>query len=208
MSMSFLDVTFSQVLERIGAYVLVVAWYGWVSTVFVRIVGDEGPRHDGRQTPNPAAHLDLLGLVAAILFRVTWIKPLDSDVTVFRRPRLNALLIVVGATVALVLFGVLGLALRPVVIAHVEGTAAIALAGLFATMFEVSVATALLNLFPLPPLLGTHLLAVVRPAWHRGLQGGRIRMVGTIILAVVLMSGVLDPLLRQATRATRAWFGF
>ena len=42
-------------------------------------LGDPGPRHDGRLTFNPFAHLDILGGISAVLFSVGWIKPIAID---------------------------------------------------------------------------------------------------------------------------------
>jgi hypothetical protein len=202
------DVTLVQLLQRIAAVAIVLGVYGALTTWLVRRAGDAGPQQDGRQTVNPLAHLDLLGLAGAIFFRTTWMKALDVDPTAFKAPRLGAASIVIGSSVGMLLVSVAALALRPLVLSLLDGDGAIAVSGVLATTYEIGVATALLNLIPLPPLTGTLWLALVDPALVPRANRPRVRVIGSVVLVIGLLYGVVAPPLRSAASALRGVAGF
>jgi hypothetical protein len=202
------DITLAQLLQRIAASAIVLGVYGALTTWLVRRAGDEGPRQDGRLTVNPLTHLDLIGFAAGLFFRTVWMKALDAEPAAFKAPRLGAATIVVGASVGMVLVAVGALALRPLALGVLDGDGAIAVSGVLATTFEIGIATALLNLLPVPPLTGTLWLALVHPDLVRRATAQRVRVIGTVALVIGLLYGVLEPPLRWAASAVRGLAGF
>ena len=49
--------------------------HGWVSDR----LGDPTPRQSGRLSLNPIRHLDLMGALCLLIFRVGWAKPVPID---------------------------------------------------------------------------------------------------------------------------------
>ena len=88
--MSLPDITLSQLLLRASAAFIVLAVYGLVAVWASRRSGDHGPVHDARLTPNPFVHLDVLGIITAIFFRVTWLRDLKADARAFKQPAAGA----------------------------------------------------------------------------------------------------------------------
>ncbi len=205
---AFPDVTLVQLLQRIAAFAVVLAWYGPVATWLARRAGDPGPGYDGRSSVNPVVHLDLVGLAGAIFFRIGWMKALDVDPGRFRAPRRGLALVVLGSSAALIVLGLVALALRPLVLAVLDGDGALAVSGVLAVIFELSVATALLNLLPIPPLMGALWVGLARPALARRAYEPRFRIVGTVVLVIALWLGWLSTPIRAVVSSVRSAAGF
>ena len=62
------------------------AWTAWK-------LGDTTPVETGRLSLNPLRHLDPLGTVALLLFRVGWARPVMIDFSAFKHPRRDTVLV-------------------------------------------------------------------------------------------------------------------
>jgi Zn-dependent protease len=202
------EVTLQQLLLRLLAYLAVVAVYGFVVTWLVRRAGDEGPTHDGRLTANPLVHLDVVALFAAIFFRVGWIKPLDVDATAFRSPRMGAAMVVLVSSLAMAGFAGACLFLRPLALALLGGGPSFAASLLLDITSEVAATAAVLNLLPIPPLVGGLWWAFVWPGGADWARLPRARHVGTLVIVAALLSGYATPPVRAAAAGLRRALGF
>ena len=166
-------------------------------------LGDAGPRHDGRLSLNPFAHLDILGSISAVLFSVGWIKPVAIDPAQLRPGRVGLVLIIAAATAA-TLLSVLALWLvRPLLLPLLPDTASALAFALIETTMQLSLWLALVNLLPLPCLTGGHLLTAIAPQWRGAFW--RWRTVVAVLLALLAATGwvthVIEPLYRQLAGA-------
>mgnify|MGYP006976744152 CR=1 FL=1 len=208
MGLSLPDITLNQVLLRLGAALICLAVYGFASALLARWAGDRGPSYDGRLTASPFSHLDVVGLLAAIFFRVTWIRPLGIDTREFKRPLVGALLVVVGGSVALLMLALITLYLRPLVLRALSSNVGFTAAALLDNTFEVAVATAVLNLVPLPPLQAGTIWGVLGEGPRELAARPATRVAGTVLIAAVLVSGITAPSFALLWRTVRALAGF
>src|SRR3972149_9450529 len=56
------------------------------------LLGDDTARNAGRLTLNPLAHIDVLGIIFLLLFRIGWARPVPMDPRNFKYPRFYAVL--------------------------------------------------------------------------------------------------------------------
>ncbi len=208
MELTLPDITLNQLLLRFGATLVVLAAYGPVAVLAVRLVGDHGPAHDGRLTASPFAHLDVFGVVAAIFFRTTWMRDLNADPREFRRPVMGTLVTLVLTTVSLLALAVLALFARPLVLSALGSSAAFTAAALLDATFEVATAAAVLNLVPLPPLMGGLWWSVLGDRGANTASRPRTRLVGTVVVAATLLSGLASPVFGWAWVSLRRLAGF
>ncbi len=190
------ELTLQQVIVRLGAMLLIVAVYGCLLASVARLLGDDGPRHDGRLTISPFGHLDLIGLLAGVLFLMGWARPMDVDPARLRGGRVG-LALCVGASLA-------GVALLGAALQLLQGPA-LRIPGELAAqnvqMFlqeagRMCVWFAIINLVPVPPLAAS---ALWRMAAENGAQlAARFYLPGAGLLIVLMASGlarkVVEPL--------------
>src|SRR5690606_24490237 len=119
----------------------------------------------GKLTLNPFEHLDLLAAVPFILFGAGWIKPPAVDHGRLRpQPVVGAAVTAIGALAGTVAILALVWNLRRFGLILLTDASAVNLVegGLRVTL-EVSLWFGLLNLVPVPPLLGGFVLGAISP---------------------------------------------
>ena len=196
------DFSLQQLVLRLVAYLFIVGVHGLAVAATAVVLGDAGPRHDGRLRLNPLAHLDLLGTAAGVLFSVGWIRPIAVDPAALRTGRAG-LLAVMAAGAAASLAGVIALrALRPLILPMLPDTRSADLFALVETIGELSLWFVLFNMLPLPPLTGAHWLHAIAPGWRKAIH--RWEPYASVGLAVLAASGAFAQLLGPAYRMLAA----
>ena len=214
-SISRLAVAFVPVL--LGIILHEVA-HGWVALKR----GDPTAWMLGRLTLNPVPHIDPMGMgmfaFTALFtpFVFGWAKPVPVNVRYFRNPRREMLLVsasgpLTNITLAL-LFG-LGLKLLLTFAPH-DFLLGNPVGKFLLEMFQIGIianfSLAYVNLIPLPPLDGGHILEGLLPRQLANAFGG-IRRYGFLVLVVLLASGllssILTPLIRWSWNTTLWLYG-
>jgi Zn-dependent protease len=196
------DFSLQQLVLRLIAYFFITGVHGFAVAAAAVVLGDAGPRHDGRLRLNPLAHLDLLGTAAGVLFSVGWIRPIAVDPAALRIGRIG-LLAVMAAGAAASLVGVILLrTLRPLILPLLPDTRSADLFALIETIGELSLWFVLLNMLPLPPLTGAHWLSAIAPRWRKVIHGSE--PYAGVVLAVLAASGTFARLLGPAYRVLAA----
>ncbi|MCK4763761.1 MAG: site-2 protease family protein [Candidatus Aminicenantes bacterium] len=171
--------------------------------------GDPTARRLGRVTLNPIPHIDLVGsiLVPAFLvimskitgslFLFGWAKPVPFNPANLRNRRKGSMLIAAAgpgsnlltAAIAIILFVLFKPLLFKIPI----------LAAILFNLIFINIILAVLNLLPIPPLDGSHLIeGVLKGDAYYNYQ--KIKPYGFIILIVLLYLGVLDIILMPILR--------
>ena len=197
------DLTLQQLVLRLIAYVFIAAVHGLAVAAVAIAMGDQGPRYDGRLRFNPVTHLDIIGTASGVLFSVGWIRPIAIDPVQLRLGRVG-LVIVVAAGAAATLLSALALRLvRPFLLPFLPDTASVTAFALIEVVGELSVWFALINILPLPPLTGAHLLVAAAPACEKLI--GRIAPYAGLVLALVAATGVFAKTLGPGYRILSRW---
>jgi Zn-dependent protease len=125
-------------------------------------LGDPTAKAMGRLTLNPFSHLDLLGTLCLILFKLGWAKPVPVDARYFRHPRRDMMLVAFAGPASNFLLALLiGLIFR--FSGSVSASLSIpATTGIldFLLLYGVliNLTLAFFNLIPIPPLDGSKIL--------------------------------------------------
>lgn len=171
--------------------------------------GDPTPRRNGRLTPNPLAHLDLVGsfvvplllLVAPGGFVFGWARPVEVHPSNYRDERRGDILVsLAGVTANFLLAATFTLA--AVLLLRFEPAAGGSAGGVVDPLLRVArigiffnFLLAVFNLLPVPPLDGSHVVRrLLPPAAARGYAAlGRYSPL--LLLAAFLFPELLDTLL-------------
>ncbi len=127
--------------------------HGWVAYK----LGDETAKLQGRLTLNPLKHLDWMGILAMLIFRVGWAKPVPISPDQLRNGENDMILValagcVVNLVVAALLVGVLK---------HVSMSDG--LGSFLAALLSYNTMLGIFNLIPIPPLDGSKVIVSLLP---------------------------------------------
>lgn len=160
--------------------------------------GDYTAKLMGRLTLNPIKHIDPVGTVLVpIMLAMSgapifgWAKPVPVSPVNFKSPRKdNALVALAGPASNFLLALVLSIVLKVLIL--VPGPASIMqpLTAMFYYGIVISVFLGVLNLIPIHPLDGSHIVTGILPA-HQAQVYSRHERYGFIILLVLLFTGIL-----------------
>jgi len=176
----------NQVLMRIIPALLCITIHELAHGYTAYKLGDRTAKDMGRLTLNPIKHIDPVGLIMMVLMRFGWAKPVPVDMRNFKHPkRYMAITAFAGpvsnillATVMMMVFGLVFMLLT----GFAAGSTIIEI--LYNTIF-ISIALAVFNMLPLPPLDGSKVLFSLLPdrVYDKVLQYERF---GMIVLLVIV----------------------
>ena len=190
-----LDIALS-VLPALICITLQECAHGWAAYR----LGDDTAKRMGRLTLDPLKHIDIIGLAMMVLFRFGWAKPVPVDMRKFKNPKRDMavtaaagpLMNVILCLAALFLYGLTAPG------AFYRGGALYYLnEGLYLTAY-LSLALALFNIIPIPPLDGSKVLYsfISDRAYMQLMRYERYGMIALLALIVLSDLSGLDPLSR------------
>ena len=190
-----LDIALS-VLPALICITLHECAHGWAAYR----LGDDTAKRMGRLTLDPLKHIDIIGLAMMVLFRFGWAKPVPVDMRTFKNPKRDMavtaaagpLMNVILCLAALFLYGLTAPG------AFYRGGALYYLnEGLYLTAY-LSLALALFNIIPIPPLDGSKVLYsfISDRAYMQLMRYERYGMIALLALIVLSDFSGLDPLSR------------
>jgi Zn-dependent protease len=196
------DYSLQQLVLRLLAMVFIAAVHGVAVAGAAVAMGDPGPRYDGRLTANPLHHLDVLGTLAGV-FSAGWIRPIAVDPAELRTGRIGLVLVVLAGAAATLASVVVLRLVRPSLLPLLPDTTAALAFAVIETIAEVSLWFAIVNVLPLPPFTGAHLLVAAVPQWRDRLA--RSQTYAAVLLAILTVAGVfarlLDPVYKALAEA-------
>lgn len=173
--------------------------HGWAASK----LGDQTAKMLGRLTLNPLKHIDPIGTVIVPLallllggFIFGWAKAVPVTAKNFKNPRRDMAWVAMAGPASNLIMAVGWALIAKLGVILQASSPDIGLFLLYSGIAGISINLILLvlNLLPIPPLDGSHVLSALLPpalAW----QYNRIAPFGFVILLVLLISGFLTPIL-------------
>lgn len=193
-----MNINFSELLTRIPAVILVLTVHEFAHGLAAYALGDKTAKYDGRLSLNPLKHIDWFGLLALIVFRFGWAKPVMVNPRNFKNPKTDMALTAAAGPIANILFAfILTLIFYPMII-YGNGTGVVGfITSLLVECAIISLSLGFFNLLPIPPLDGSKLFGVFLPD-RLYFKFTSLARVGTIVLLILLymdaVSIVVSPL--------------
>lgn len=176
-------------------------------------LGDPTARSLGRLTLNPAKHIDPLGFISMLLFRVGWAKPVPINTRYFKKPKRDMALCGAAGPLSNLLLALISLVLLRVVVIFVpelfyeemwgyalsQGifkgsvafTAMALVVYLLYTGIILNISLAIFNLIPVPPFDGSRIFYAFLPTkWYFAVM--KYERVIMIVMLVLFMFGALS----------------
>ena len=167
-------------------------------------LGDPTAKNAGRLTMNPLKHLDPLGVLAFIIMKIGWAKPVPVNPVYFRDPRKGMLIVALagpGANILLAVASAILVKLLPA-LPFLPDFIFTPLDEMLKASTYINVMLAVFNFLPIPPLDGSKvLLGVLPPKMARSYE--KFEPFGFILILVLfylgLISQVIMPIIRFGT---------
>ena len=124
------------------------------------LLGDKTAKTDGRLSLNPLKHIDPLGFLALIFFGFGWAKPVSINPDNYKNPIRDTSIVSLAGPLSNFILGFVGVLFYAVVVKTSMNSILIKFAQIF-IIYNVSLGV--FNLFPIPPLDGSKIIAGVLP---------------------------------------------
>ena len=193
------DLSVHQLFIRTGACILITAIHGFALAAIARALGDRGPQFDGRLTANPFRHLDIIGAPMLILFQLGWIRPITIDPSELRFGRLGLIVCAFGSIATTLAAVILLLGLRIPTLKYMPDAVVPTVIAMLNESVAMCAWFAVINLAPLPPLTGMHLLVAVHPSLAPLLT--KYQLYAAVALAAFTLAGVVQLVLQPVRDA-------
>lgn len=164
-------------------------------------LGDDTAKRAGRLTLNPLKHLDAMGLLMLLVFRVGWAKPVPVNMYKFKNPKRGMAATALAGPVSNIIIAVVFLFLFGAMYLPLSGSAAgVYVLNMLQLTAYLSLGLAIFNLIPIPPLDGSKVLfSVISDAAYAKLM--RYERYGSIVMFALVATGLLGKPLSAAIDA-------
>ena len=184
--------TIQQIILLAPPFLLALTFHELAHGYVAWRLGDPTARNAGRLTMNPLKHLDPLGVIAFVIMKIGWAKPVPIDPRYFKDPQKGMLLVALAGPGANVLLAIASAILVQVLIRLpiIPMFILQPLAGMLVASVWINIMLAVFNCLPIPPLDGSKVLMGILPL-EAARTYARLEPFGFIILLALFYTGII-----------------
>ena len=155
-------------------------------------LGDPTAKNAGRLTMNPLKHIDPLGVIAFIIMKIGWAKPVPVDPRYFKDPQKGMLLVALAGPAANVVTAIASailvkfLIMVPVIPMFILKP----MVGMLVASVWINIMLAVFNCLPIPPLDGSKVLMGILPP-RMAYSYAKMEPYGFILLLILFYAGII-----------------
>lgn len=160
-------------------------------------LGDPTASNQGRLTLNPLKHLDTLGVLAFIIMKIGWAKPVPVNPRYFKNPLKDMIWVALAGPAANLMTAIassLVAQLLALFAAFIPKPILFPLFQMVGASIWINIVLAVFNLLPIPPLDGSKVLMGVLPPRQAAFYA-RLEPFGFLILLALFYTGFLQKVL-------------
>ncbi len=155
-------------------------------------LGDPTAKNAGRLTMNPLKHIDPLGVIAFIIMKIGWAKPVPVNPSYFKDPQKGMLLVALAGPAANVVTAIVSAILVKLLIMlpFIPMYLLKPMVGMLVASVWINIMLAVFNCLPIPPLDGSRVLMGLLPP-DAARSYAKLEPYGFILLLILFYAGLI-----------------
>lgn len=171
----------SNILVQIVGIAVAISVHEFGHAYSAHLLGDDTAKMYGRMTLNPAKHLDIMGLIAMVIFHIGWAKPVPVNPNNFKNYKVGNTIVSLAGVTANIITAIICILINKYVNMY-----AINLIAQYVIVYNVGFAA--FNLLPIPPLDGWGVISSFIPYKYNELVY-KYESMSSIIFLVLIITG-------------------
>ena len=172
----------SEILVSLVGIVVAISVHEFGHAYSAHLLGDDTAKYNGRMSLNPAKHIDPIGFIALLFFKIGWAKPVPVNPNNYKNYRVGSVIVSLS--------GALGNLLAAIAcgfIATHSNMYAIYTIAIQAMWYNIWFAA--FNLIPIPPLDGWGVISALLPYKYSEFIY-KYENIGYVVLLISIVTGV------------------
>lgn len=171
----------STILATLVAIAIAISVHEFGHAYAAHLLGDDTAKNYGRMTLNPSAHIDPIGLLMMLIFKIGWARPVPVNPNNFKNYRLGNVLVSFSGAIANIFTAIICVLINKFINMY-----AINLIAGYTIVYNVGFAA--FNLLPLPPLDGWGIISSFIPYKYNEFVY-KYESMSSIIFLVLILTG-------------------
>lgn len=194
-----------EIIWSIPAVLIAITFHEYAHGFAAYYYGDPTAKLAGRLTLNPIAHLDPIGTIMLIMFRIGWAKPVPVNYGNLRNPRKDMIKVSLAGPISNILIAFLfsiiyrinNLFLQNIIYSALGNMPNLVLTLIrgwiifLQTGILINLVLAFFNLIPVPPLDGHHIAIGILPIKWAKIYSKINSTYGMLILLMLIWTGII-----------------
>ncbi|MDD2351977.1 MAG: site-2 protease family protein [Candidatus Caldatribacteriota bacterium] len=194
-----------EIIWSIPAVLIAITFHEYAHGFAAYYYGDPTAKLAGRLTLNPIAHLDPIGTIMLIMFRIGWAKPVPVNYGNLRNPRKDMIKVSLAGPISNILIAFLfsiiyrinNLFLQNIIYSALGNIPNLVLTLIrgwiifLQTGILINLVLAFFNLIPVPPLDGHHIAIGILPIKWAKIYSKINSTYGMLILLMLIWTGII-----------------
>lgn len=194
-----------EIIWSIPAVLIAITFHEYAHGFAAYYYGDPTAKLAGRLTLNPIAHLDPIGTIMLIMFRIGWAKPVPVNYGNLRNPRKDMIKVSLAGPISNILIAFLFsiiYRMNNIFLQNIIYSALGNMPNLVLTLIRgwiiflqtgilINLVLAFFNLIPVPPLDGHHIAIGILPIKWAKIYSKINSTYGMLILLMLIWTGII-----------------
>lgn len=146
----------SNLLASLVGIAIAISIHEFGHAYSAHLLGDDTAKYNGRMTLNPAKHIDPIGLVTLLLFRIGWAKPVPVNPNNFKNYRVGNIIVSLSGALG----NLIGAIICALIVKYID---MYAIQVIFDKAMWINIGFGAFNLLPIPPLDGWGIISSLLP---------------------------------------------